>query len=133
MRLDNPECVKMGCTLNFESNVITHNPNCPLSPSYRETERMIAKPAPVASNVASLRLARVDKGTHPRDYPAMEALDMARDWIREAGQGVDHIIVFLGRTNGDNSSGTKYFQSGSFSAHAQVGLVYEALDLLRNS
>lgn len=94
-----------------------------------------ARPAPVASNIADFALARADRGSRPRDHKADDALALARAWMDECGpeNQPDHIIVFMGRTTGDNGSGTKYFQTGSFSPHAQVGLVYEALDLLRNS
>jgi hypothetical protein len=92
-------------------------------------------PPPVASNVTNFALARADRGSHPREHKPSDALDLAREWMKQCGpeNQPDHIIVFIGRTNSDNSSGTKYFQTGTFSCHAQVGLVYEGLDMLRES
>lgn len=105
---------------------IEHTPNCPHNPN---------RPAqPSDDRVVSFALARADKGSKPREHRPEDALDLARAWIEESGlEAPDHIIVFIGRTNGDNSSGTKYFQTGSFSPHAQVGLVYEGLDMIRES
>lgn len=101
---------------------VDHEDNCP------------AKPVP-DGRVVSFALARADKGSKPREHRPADALDLARAWLEEAGEEnqSQHIIVFLGRTNSDNSSGTKYFQTGSFSCHAQVGLVIEGLEMLRDS
>lgn len=115
-----------GCdgAMDFANNIFRHSSGCPLNQVGRKNPNI----------VVSLGLARADAGTKPREHKPTDALDLARAWIEESGlEAPDHIIVFLGRTNSDNSSGTKYFQTGSFSSHAQVGLVYEGLDLLRNS
>lgn len=123
------KCVYCGAEYLLETRSIKHTEDCPTVSRghYQEPQE------PRRTNVASIALARVDKGSHPRDHVATDALDLARAWIEEADAPPDHIIVFMGRTMSDNSSGTKYFQTGSFSAHAQVGLVYEGLDMLRKS
>lgn len=116
-------CMEYGCDFDeYTGEVIRHRNGCPHA-------------TPVASNIADFNLARADRGTKPREHAVEDALDLARAWMKECGpeNQPDHIIVFLGRTNRDNSSGTKYFQTGTFSSHAQVGLVYEGLDMLRHS
>lgn len=127
-------CEKCGGLVNVMWNRVEHRDGCPYNPDReaRNSGPESERPATLPSNVASITLARADKGSKPREHAPTDALDLARAWIEEAGAHPDHIIVMLGRTNSDNSSGTKYFQTGSFSAHAQVGLVYEALDLLRS-
>lgn len=123
-------CEICGAHAVGDEPTIEHTPHCP-----NNRDAIDDTPVePVASNVTSFTLARADRGSKPREHKVADALDLAREWMRLCGpeNQPDHIIVFLGRTNGDNSSGTKYFQTGSFSPHAQVGLVHEALDLLRN-
>lgn len=109
---------------------IEHTPNCP-----NHRDAVDDTPQSFGGNVASFALARADKGSKPREHRPEDALDLARAWIEQCGPEdvPQHIIVFLGRTNSDNSSGTKYFQTGSFSSHGQVGLVIEGLDMLRDS
>lgn len=123
------ECAICGGVYNLYADRVYHAPTCPNFVALDAVEP--SKP----SNVASFALARADRGSKPREHKPADALDLAREWMEQCGPDnqPDHIIVFMGRTNSDNSSGTKYFQTGNFSAHAQVGLVYEGLDMLRGS
>lgn len=132
-------CDLCGGQMNLEDHAIRHAPECPNHPDAIECPNHpdaiddTPEPPAVASNVASFALARADKGTKPREHRPEDALDLARAWIAECPTPPDHIIVFMGRTNSDNSSGTKYFQTGTFSAHGQVGLIIEGMEMLRNS
>lgn len=119
-------CDICGGNPNFAEQTIVHRTDCPHHP-----DAIDDTPQPVPSNVASFSLAKAVR-SRPREHGAMEALALAREWIETYGPA-DHVIVFIGKTNDDNSSGTKYFQTGSFSAHAQAGLIVEGMDMLRNS
>lgn len=121
--LTNKDCLKRGCSYSISDHVIVHVSTCPLSPSYVEP--------PAASNVASFALAKADKGSKPAEHAVTDALDLARDWIRENARTPSHIIVFLARANEDGSDGIKYFQSGIYRSHAQVGMVIEGLEMMR--
>lgn len=109
---------------------IKHNVDCPNHPDAIDDT---PQPEPVASNVASFALAKADKGSKPNEHPALAALDLARDWVREANLTPTHCIVFLARANEDGSDGIKFFQSGDYRSHAQTGMVIEGLDMMRST
>jgi hypothetical protein len=110
---------------------IIHETDCPNHPDAVDDTPIEQWP----TNVTDFALARADKGSKPREHRPADALDLARAWMEKCGPDnqPDHIIIFLGRTHSDNSSGTKYFQTGNFGCHAQVGLVWEGLELLRST
>lgn len=121
-------CDVCGGIPSLADNAIRHDPNCPNHP-----DAIDDTPQPVASNVASFSLARANAGSKPKDHPALAALDLARDWVRESNLTPTHCIVFLARANEDGSDGIKFFQSGDYRSHAQTGMVIEGLDMMRST
>lgn len=122
-------CDLCGGISSLADNTIRHDPNCPNHPDAIDDTPV----EPVASNVASFALAKADKGSKPNEHPALAALDLARDWVREANLTPTHCIVFLARANKDGSDGIKFFQSGDYRSHAQTGMVIEGLDMMRST
>jgi hypothetical protein len=106
-------------------DAIVHKDSCPIVIPHT-TE------GAVSGKVVSLAASRFDKATHPRELPALDALDAARKWAME-NDAPDHVIVIFGRTMKDGCSATKFFQSGSFSHHAQMGLCMEGMMEMRDS
>lgn len=122
-------CDLCGGTWNVEDHAIRHAPQCP-----NHADAIDDTPVePVASNITSFSLARANAGSKPKDHPALAALDLARDWVRESNLTPTHCIVFLARANEDGSDGIKFFQSGDYRSHAQTGMVIEGLDMMRST
>lgn len=72
----------------------------------------------------------VDCPNHP---DALDALQLARDWAEREERTPTHVVVFMATAHEGGGDGIKFFQSGDYRAHAQVGMVIEGLDLLRGS
>lgn len=111
---------------------IRHDPSCPNHPDAIDdtpTEPI----APPAGNVKSFALARAEKGAMPKSFPALDALQLARDWAEREERTPIHVVVFMATAHEGGGDGIKFFQSGDYRAHAQVGMVIEGLDLLRGS
>lgn len=130
-------CDVCGGVASVSDMVIRHDPNCP-----NHADAIDDTPVePIRTTdggmqggtVKSLALARAQKGATPEMSPAMQALDIARDWVRESGIEPAHVIVFIAREYEEGADGIKYFQTGSYRPHAQVGMVIEGLDILRGS
>ncbi len=83
-------------------------------------------------NVTDLRLARFERDENPNSHDPKLALHAAFEWLKE-NDDADHIIVLLGRTTENNSSGTKYFQAGKYPHHSQMGLCLEGMHMIRES
>lgn len=97
-------------------SILDHDPGCPNR-----------------STVASLVVKRFQKDDNPFAHDARAALEVAREWIDAQDEKPDHVIVLIGRTTPENSSGTKYFQSGKYPHHAQMGLMLEGMHMIRES
>lgn len=82
--------------------------------------------------VDEIALRRFDRTSDPKQCRPTDALEAARAWIEqdEKGKGTQHVIVFVGRSDPDGGSFTRYFQAGSYSTHAQLGLCFEATKML---
>lgn len=79
------------------------NMNCPLC---NAPPPLHSANCPNATTVASLAAKRFEKIGDPSAHEALSALDVARDWVLNHAEGPpDHIIVLIGRTTRDNSSG----------------------------
>jgi hypothetical protein len=76
---------------------------------------------------------RFNKIGDPSAHDPVSALVVAQEWIAQQENKPHHVIVFVGRTTEDGSSGTKYFQAGNYPAHAQIGLCMEGMLMLRGS
>lgn len=64
---------------------------------------------------------------NPRD-----ALEAAMAYLDHIDDKPDHIIVLFGCTPEGGGSATKYFQAGSYEYHAQMGLLYEGAQHIRD-
>lgn len=139
-------CEHCGAQFSLATQHTEHKPNCPTHHLHVRTIgamncRLCNAPPPLhsancsnATTVASLAAKRFEKIGDPSAHEALSALDVARDWVLNHAEGApDHIIVLIGRTTSDNSSGTKYFQAGSYPHHAQMGLCFEGMEMMRDS
>lgn len=84
-------------------------------------------------NVRNLNVARFNKIADPAAHDPTSALDAALEWIKSLDEKPQHIVVFVGQDFPDGSSGTRYFQAGSYRHHAQQGLCLEGIHMLRES
>lgn len=83
-----------------------------------------------------LAAKRFEKSTNPKDNAPMVALHAALQWIKECeeeGMPVEHVIVVTGRTAEDGGSSARYFQTGKYPYHAQLGLITEGSLMLREN
>lgn len=83
-------------------------------------------------NIADLGLARFARDMDPKKHNPLMALEAAKKWIIDQPEPADHVIILIGRTTGDNGSGTKFFQAGNYPHHAQMGLCLEGMELIRS-
>jgi hypothetical protein len=82
--------------------------------------------------IDEVALARFNKTDDPADSPPGDALEAARHFL-QSETGTEHIIVLVGRTMEDGSSGTRFFQAGKYPHHAVMGLCLEGMHMLRES
>jgi hypothetical protein len=81
-----------------------------------------------------LTAKRFAKATDPKDHAPMDALYAALRWIKECekeGYPIEHVMVITGRTTEDGGSSARYFQTGKYPYHAQLGLITEGALMLR--
>lgn len=76
---------------------------------------------------------RFAKFGNPAAHDPRVVLDVAREWIDQQAEKPNHIIILIGRTTPENASATKYFQAGDYAHHAQMGLMLEAMHMVRGS
>jgi hypothetical protein len=76
------------------------------------------------------RFANTDDAAkcNPRD-----ALEAAIAYLDHTNDKPDHIIVLFGRTPEGGGSATKWFQAGSYEYHAQIGLLHEGGNMIREN
>lgn len=110
-----------GGFFNFELNTFVHEPGCGLSARLS------------VASIASIATARFQKIEDPLAHDPRTALDVAREWIDNQETPPEHVIVLIGRTTPENSSGTRFFQAGKYAHHAQMGLCYEGREMIRES
>lgn len=85
------------------------------------------------SVIDELAIARFNKTDDPKDSRPLDAIEAAKEFILGEGKDTHHVIVLLGRDMPDGSSGTRYFQSGSFRHHSVMGLCTEGMHMMRES
>ncbi|TXH82276.1 MAG: hypothetical protein E6Q77_06505 [Rhizobium sp.] len=94
----------------------------------------VAPKAPPPENVVSLAARRFTassstEGSNPRD-----ALEKAlADYDDPNLPTPDHIIICIGRDPEDGGSATSWLQAGSYRYHAQIGLLHEAAQMIREN
>jgi hypothetical protein len=76
-------------------------------------------------------IKRLEKMQDPSKTPLELACDAAKAWVKESG--AEHVIIVVGRSDGENGSATRYFQAGTYSYHAQMGLLWEGQQMIRES
>lgn len=84
---------------------------------------------------SNFTLHRYNRITDPAAHSpraALEAALAAYDELDPAERPT-HIIVLTGRDLDDGGSGTRYFQAGSYRHHAQMGLLHEGAQMIRES
>lgn len=79
-----------------------------------------------------IAVARFNKTDDPAKSRPLDALEAAKKWI-ESDVGAEHVIVLVGRTTEDGSSGTRFFQAGKYPHHATMGLCLEGMHMIRES
>lgn len=103
---------------SFADNTFAHDPACPVL--------LAAK-----GQVDELALRRLEKIENIEDTPLEAVLDAAKAWIKKSG--AQHVIVVVGRDGDGSGSATRYFNGGSFHYHAQMGLLWEGAQMIRDS
>ena len=79
-----------------------------------------------------IAVARFNKTDDPAKSRPLDALEAAKKCIESEGS-VEHVIVLVGRTMEDGSSGTRFFQAGSYPHHGMMGLCLEGMHMIRES
>lgn len=69
----------------------------------------------------------------PAEFDPVTALDAAREWIEQCEEKPHHVIVLTGRVLKDGGCGTRFFQAGQYKYHAQIGLVHEGAQMIRDN
>lgn len=106
---------------------------CVQKPQEEHNQRM-SKTAETFENVVSIGAARFNKiSQSPQDCNPRDALEAAIAYLDFDEDKPDHIIVLFGRTPTDGGSATKWFQAGSYEYHAQMGLLYEGAQMIRDN
>lgn len=84
--------------------------------------------------VASLAVARFDKIEGAENHPPSAALEKALAHLADPNEpDYDHAIVVLGRTPEGGGSAAIWFQAGKYEYHAQMGLLFEAGQMIREN
>lgn len=83
--------------------------------------------------ITNLNVVRFNRQMDPAEFDPVTALDAAREWIAECENKPDHVIVLTGRVLENGSCGTRFFQAGQYKYHAQIGLIMEGLNMLRDN
>lgn len=79
-----------------------------------------------------IAVARFNKADNPAKSRPLDAIEAAKKWIESEGSA-EHVIVLVGRTIEYGSSGTRFFQAGSYPHHATMGLCLEGMHMIRES
>lgn len=86
------------------------------------------------SKVVSIAAARFNKISDASEHDPRDALEAAMEYLDDPENGSpDHVIICFGRTPKDGGSATKWFQAGSYEYHAQMGLLVEAGNMIREN
>lgn len=99
-----------------------------------EQKVYFSRPESAPATVTSIGAARFNKDTaSPKDCNPRDALEAALAYLDHVDDKPDHIIVLFGRTSEGGGSATKWFQAGSYEYHAQIGLLYEGGQMIREN
>lgn len=85
------------------------------------------------ADVTDFSARRWDAVDDPAKHDVAEALRAAMRALENDEKPPEHIIVAFGRNTEDGSSATRFFQAGGYQYHAQMGLLYEAAQMIRES
>lgn len=82
-----------------------------------------------------LSAARFENARYPQGLAPVSALDAVKKWISETPEEKrpQHIIILTGRTDAEGRSAHSFFQAGSYGSHAQTGMLFCGLELLREN
>ena len=84
------------------------------------------------SVIDEIAIARFNKTDDPHDLRPGDALEAARRFL-QANPETEHVIVIVGRTMENGSSGTNFFNAGKYAHHAVMGLCLEGMHMVRES
>lgn len=86
------------------------------------------------ATVSSLAVARFDKIPEASSHEPAAALEKALAYLRDPDEpDYDHAIVILGRTPEGGGSAAIWFQAGKYEYHAQMGLLFEGGQMIREN
>jgi len=89
---------------------------------------------PFPPKVTSLAVARFDKIPGAENHEPAAALEKALAHLRDPDEpDYDHAIVILGRTPEGGGSAAIWFQAGKYEYHAQMGLLFEGGQMIREN
>lgn len=85
---------------------------------------------PEFDQVAARRFGKADR---PADVSLIDTLNAAIGFAKE--NDPDHVIICFGRTakEGEGASRTNYMQGGKYTYHGQMGLIFEAGQMIRDN
>lgn len=79
-----------------------------------------------------LAARRFDKSVEAKDISLVAALEAAKKAVSETEY--DHVIILLGKSFPDDaSSHARFFQAGTYAAHAQEGLIVAGQRMISQS
>lgn len=81
----------------------------------------------------SISELRADRSGLPRDLSPRDVLIRVLRAMDAGEIAPDHVVIIMGNGVEDAGSRTAYHQGGSYSYHAQLGLIHRALSLLSAS
>lgn len=91
-------------------------------------------PIPPSAKVSSLAVARFDKIPEASSHESSAALEKALAHLRDPNEPeYDHAIVLLGRSPEGGGSAAIWFQAGKYEYHAQIGLLFEGGQMIRDN
>ncbi len=105
---------------------------CACSVKMEFTPSPQAEPKP--ENVVSLGARRFSASTSTEESNPRDVLEKAlADFDDPNTPTPDHIIICIGRDPEDGGSATTWLQAGSYRYHAQIGLLHEAAQMIRDN
>lgn len=81
-------------------------------------------------DVVSLAARRWERSDgNPASHTPIDCLEKVLADLRDGSVSADHVVVILGTDSVENGN-NQYYQAGSFSAYAQLGLLQHTLALM---